>query len=107
QIRKPEDTIAVGSEQDDANPFEKIMHGKILLGLTPEQLEERFLSLLKAENPKLHTMYQNYIKWYDYTIRKWSIWFSFPDTSIFSDVINRIRPDKERSEENENDPDQE
>lgn len=78
-----------------SSPFQKILTGELYTDLSPAQVEKQVLTLLQQRKPELHKQYQNYIKWCDYTIRKSSIWFSFPDKAVYRDMINRIYNDKE------------
>jgi hypothetical protein len=76
--------------------FEKVANMEVRIGMSFAAIRDRVLTLLKQRDPKLHTLYENYIKWCDYNIRKWSIWFSFPDTQIYSDLVSRIKKDQSR-----------
>jgi hypothetical protein len=77
-------------------PFEKVMNIEVRIGTSFVVIRDQLLTLLKQRDPKLHTLYENYIKWCDYNIRKWSIWFSFPDTHIYWDLVSRIKNEQPR-----------
>jgi hypothetical protein len=73
------------------SPFWKVIRGQEKIGLTYQEIESRVLSLLGQYNPKLHNMYKNYIVWSDFQLQKRTVWFSFPDTEKYKNVVERLR----------------
>jgi hypothetical protein len=102
---KPEEVDALRPSQPEPTPFKRLLTGEEPREMTPKQIESKVLMLLKQHDEKLHTMYRNYIDWSDYQLQKRRIWFTFPDTPLFADVIERLcGPDPEALESEQPDP---
>ena len=78
-------------QQPEPSPFQQLMTGKIKKGMNLKQIESKALSLLGQYDQKLHTLYRNYIDWCDYQLQKRRIWFEFPNSQKYADVVARSR----------------
>ena len=87
---KPEELDTLRPPQPEPTPFQRLMTGAEDIRMTPKQIESRVLMLLNQHDGKLHTMYKHYIDWTDYELQKRTMWFSFPRTSKYGDIIKRI-----------------
>ena len=79
-------------QQPKPTPFQQLITGQIKTGMNLKQIESKALSLLRRYDQELHTLYKNYIDWCDYQLQKRRIWFEFPNTPKYANVIARSRP---------------
>ena len=77
-------------QQPEPTPFQQLMTGKIK-GMNLKHIESKVLLLLRQYDQELHTLYRNYIDWCDYQLQKRRIWFEFPNSPNYADVVARSR----------------
>ena len=77
--------------QPEPTPLSQLLNGQIPTALSKQEIESNVLSLLDGHNPYLHKLYREYVRWSDYKLQKQTIWFQFPDTQDFAEVVARLR----------------
>ena len=91
-MRKRKGKIVEREQQPEPTPFQQLTTGQMKTEMNLKQIESKALSLLRQYDQELHTLYKNYIDWSDYQLQRRRIWFEFPNTPKYADVIARSRP---------------